>query len=779
MNIGRFIRDYLIAFVVLAALGVLFYWALYYQSLNSIRSDLKLESNQLINQLTNKLNIISREIHSDIHLLSEQYVVHNHQLTDDDTLLNKTIGLLWSSMAKQRKRYDQIRFLDINGQELIRINYNDGHPLLVDQVHLQSKKHRYYFSEALGAEPGTVTTSYLDLNIEHHQVELPLKPTLRFSTKVDTPAGKTLGIIILNYMAKNMLDEFLNISAGYSGNAMLLNWQGFSLQGQDATHNWSFMFPDNPQMRIGVQHQDAWQTIQHQTRGQLLNDKGLYTFERIDPSSKTGLTKECTHCLRILLYIPQKVIKAQSWRSLSYIAPMLVIIFIVLAAMVGTALWHREKRRINEYQIKKLNRKISHEHELFISSPGVIAKLRNELGWPIEFVSDNIEELLGYPPDYFQTGKISYSSLLDAEYLNQYTQETQKADRNRFITFKREPYQVIDRQQKPKWLQDTTHVIRNKHGKLTHFYVHLTDITPLKEAEYQLTQSHDYIQKVLDTIPDPTMVIDINTYQLELLNQSALNLYSKTQQIDRKMTCYQLTHKRTIPCQGNLDICPIKEIIQTQAPISVIHKHFDANGNIMHVDIRATPIFDDTGENIIQIIESHRDITETVEMEKQLLHIAETDRLTQIYNRMKFDEELKNMIAWASLTHNRFGLIMLDLDHFKQINDTFGHDKGDHVLKHTVELMHKRMRKSDMLARWGGEEFMIIAPLIDHDELSILVESLRSAVEQYHHEDIGQVTASFGATVVKPSDNIDSLIKRVDSALYVSKQNGRNRCTLL
>ncbi|MET0044363.1 MAG: GGDEF domain-containing protein, partial [Candidatus Thiodiazotropha sp. 6PLUC3] len=112
------------------------------------------------------------------------------------------------------------------------------------------------------------------------------------------------------------------------------------------------------------------------------------------------------------------------------------------------------------------------------------------------------------------------------------------------------------------------------------------------------------------------------------------------------------------------------------------------------------------------------------------------------------------------------------------VNDTYGHDMGDRVLKNTVDLLTGRIRKSDILARWGGEEFMIIAPLIDTKELRILTESLRSAIEQLEHEKVGNVTASFGASVVRSSDNIDTLLKRVDSALYESKQKGRNRCTV-
>jgi diguanylate cyclase (GGDEF)-like protein len=199
----------------------------------------------------------------------------------------------------------------------------------------------------------------------------------------------------------------------------------------------------------------------------------------------------------------------------------------------------------------------------------------------------------------------------------------------------------------------------------------------------------------------------------------------------------------------------------------------------MHVDVRATPIFDESGENVVQIIESHRDITDTINMEKKLQYIAETDRLTQIYNRTKFDEELKKQIAWASLSNQKFGLIMLDLDHFKEVNDSFGHDIGDKVLKNAVELLHNRIRKSDILARWGGEEFMIIAPQIEMDDLLTMIESLRKAIEEIEHDQAGTVTASFGATLLTTNDNIQSLLKRVDMALYRSKNSGRNRCTIL
>jgi diguanylate cyclase (GGDEF)-like protein/PAS domain S-box-containing protein len=778
MNIGRYIQSYLLLLIPLSAFTGLLFWILHIQAENNIKDELKLESNILINQLTNQLSMAFLEIHSDLKLLTEQYMLHRFDNTQNSAKVIKDLQQHWSSMAMQRGRYDQIRFLDAQGQEIIRINYNNGNPYAVKQDILQSKKHRYYFNEALNTPSGKIWSSYLDLNIERRQIELPLKPTIRFATRVESANGEIIGVVIINYLAKELLDKFRRISAGFSGNAMLLNWQGYSLLSADASQDWGFMFPDSPQSGIDVRHDQAWHTIQQQSRGQLVNQQGLYTFDYIAPSNSTKNLPNCKSCLRILLHIPNKLIEVKLERQVSHTMPMLMLSFSLLALLLGMALWQKVKRQTNEQHIKMLNHKISYEHELFLSSPGVIAKLRNEVGWPIEFISANAEDLLGYKPEYFQSGNITYSSIIDSNYLDKYTQETLKADQDRAITFNRSPYRVFDSSNNHKWVQETSHVIRNKYGRLTHFFVHINDVTPLKEAEERLTQSRDYIQKVVDTIPDPTLVINLDSYELELINQSALDLYNQGRQIISGTTCYRLSHKRNTPCKGNLDPCPIQEIKQKKRTVSVIHKHFDFDGNVIHVDVRATPIFDESGKNIVQIIESHRDITETVEMERKLQHIAETDRLTQIFNRMKFDEELKNQIAWASLTHNRFGLIMLDLDHFKQVNDTFGHDVGDQVLKNTVDLLHSIIRKSDILARWGGEEFMIIAPLINADELKTLAESLRSAIEQYCHEKVGKVTASFGASLVNPSDNIDSLLKRVDSALYESKQKGRNYCTL-
>jgi diguanylate cyclase (GGDEF)-like protein/PAS domain S-box-containing protein len=775
---GRLVRIYLTLLVALATFGGLLFWGIHQQTKTNVVNEFQLESNNLINQLTKQISLAFIEIHSDLLYIIEQQELRNIEAPQTKRSAIKKIQESWKSLALQRKRYDQIRFLDVNGQELVRINYENGNPFIVDEADLQSKKNRYYFTESINKQPGTIYSSPLDLNVENQQIELPLKPTIRFASPVIDSNGDTIGAVILNYLAENILNEFRRISAGYSGDAILLNWQGYTLLSPESAQDWGFMFPDSPQTGINVEHREIWQTIQKLDRGQEINSQGLYTFDSIHPSGEL-INNFCPSCLRVLLHIPDELIDARLWRQLASTVKILGLTLTIMLIVLATAIWNREKQKTNEDHIQNLNQQISNEHELFLSGPSIIAKLRNELGWPVEFISTNVQELLGYDPASFTNGKISFSNIIDPDYLEHYTEENIQADQDRLTDFKRSPYKIIDHSKQRKWVQDTTHVIRDELGRLTHFFVHISDVTHLKQIEEQLTESHTYIQKVVDAIADPTLVIDIDSHQLKLVNQSALKLYTNESHLKKGMTCYRLSHKRNTPCSGRHDPCPIAEIQKTKKPVSVIHKHYDNEGKVMHVDVRATPIFDESGQHVVQIIESHRDITDTINMERQLQHIAETDRLTQIYNRTKFDDELKKQIAWAGLTNNYFGLIMLDLDHFKQVNDNHGHDVGDKVLKTTVELLHKRIRKSDILARWGGEEFMIITPQVQQDDLLSMVESLRIAIEDIKHDKAGTVTASFGASMLLPNDNIQSLLKRVDMALYRSKNSGRNRCTIL
>jgi len=158
---------------------------------------------------------------------------------------------------------------------------------------------------------------------------------------------------------------------------------------------------------------------------------------------------------------------------------------------------------------------------------------------------------------------------------------------------------------------------------------------------------------------------------------------------------------------------------------------------------------------------------------------ARIDYLTGIYNRLMFNELLEAELQRARRYGSDLSLIMFDLDHFKEVNDTCGHNIGDHVLKEVAQLVSDSIRAHDILTRWGGEEFMVLIPKSDQSQAATLAEKLRCLVESYDFGKGLQITASFGVTKFKSEDNADSFTARSDAAMYLAKKNGRNRTEVL
>ena len=161
-------------------------------------------------------------------------------------------------------------------------------------------------------------------------------------------------------------------------------------------------------------------------------------------------------------------------------------------------------------------------------------------------------------------------------------------------------------------------------------------------------------------------------------------------------------------------------------------------------------------------------------------HKAHTDVLTGLPNRRFLDRLLELEIMTASATARPLALMMLDIDHFKLVNDRYGHHVGDTVLRSLAELLKANLRTADHIGRWGGEEFMIIASGSDLLAAGELAERLRSAVEAYRFPRVeGPITISFGVVTLSVSDTKETLIRRADRALYQAKRLGRNCVWLL
>lgn len=180
-------------------------------------------------------------------------------------------------------------------------------------------------------------------------------------------------------------------------------------------------------------------------------------------------------------------------------------------------------------------------------------------------------------------------------------------------------------------------------------------------------------------------------------------------------------------------------------------------------------------DNHSRLEESHKQLHEAME---KLAEIAVRDSLTGLYNRRHFIERLEEVIALAERSHEPFYLALIDLDHFKQVNDHHGHQVGDEILQRFAAVARQTLRRSDVLARYGGEEFIALFPEGSGDDIADVLERLRETFAGTSHDDLVPgltVTLSAGLAGWRPGDDADSLTKRADDALYAAKHQGRNR----
>ena len=158
-----------------------------------------------------------------------------------------------------------------------------------------------------------------------------------------------------------------------------------------------------------------------------------------------------------------------------------------------------------------------------------------------------------------------------------------------------------------------------------------------------------------------------------------------------------------------------------------------------------------------------------------LENLAMKDELTGVFNRHYLDQTMHTEMERQDRYLMPLSIIMMDIDHFKSVNDNFGHDVGDTVLMDTARLVNRGIRETDILFRWGGEEFFIIMPHTDITGAALLAEKLRKAIEGNNFPHVGKVTASFGVAERKKSEHRYDLFRRIDQALYRAKNSGRNK----
>ena len=200
-------------------------------------------------------------------------------------------------------------------------------------------------------------------------------------------------------------------------------------------------------------------------------------------------------------------------------------------------------------------------------------------------------------------------------------------------------------------------------------------------------------------------------------------------------------------------------------------KNKTKHNRIIWNEIKISPMYDYKGNKI-----GYVSTRENINYKKELEYITEHDLLTDIKNRRTYEKELEKHIHLSKrYEKNHFGLIMFDIDHFKEINDNYGHQIGDKILKTLCTNISTHLRENDTFARWGGEEFVILCPYTNIEQLEHIAKNLQKVIKNIDFSPVPNLTISLGLTVYKKDDSEVSIQKRVDSVLYKAKRNGRNQ----
>ena len=334
------------------------------------------------------------------------------------------------------------------------------------------------------------------------------------------------------------------------------------------------------------------------------------------------------------------------------------------------------------------------------------------------------------------------------------------------------------------WYQYSDRAIKWPDGRLVHMQVAI-DITERKKAEIVSRRSERFLNTIFESINDPFNIIDTD-YRIIKANESYAQIRGKTiaQLIGKR--CFEVLQNRQSPCEG----CSVKVTFDTGEPHTKEKLGRYSNVSQIWLEIYTYPIFDEMGR-VVSVIEYTRDITKRKQAEeerdilvKKLVHLSRTDDLTGLLNRRALIEKLGDEVRRSRRYKADLALIICDIDYFKEINDTHGHDAGDKVLQIISSLMKDLLRQTDVIGRYGGDEFLLILPETSLKGAREIAERIHDAVKEYEIK-IGldspiKTTVSLGvAQFDSEKEDVTDLVKRADNALYIAKGKGRDRVYLI
>lgn len=711
----------------------------------------------------------------------------------------------WQTLMASSPIYDQIRWIDATGQERLRIDNSATIPVRIADAQLQNKSHRYYFSKSVKLDTNQFYFSPFDLNVEHGVIDEPRKPMIRLAEPVVDSQGNRRGVIVLNYLGGSMLNKIKTITEQNNKNVWINNAQGYWLLGNKSENEWGFMY-NKPNLTLAKRYPESWQKILGQEKGHFTDKNGMWSFDTVRPMKETArlnlaifeqmVVDNVAHDKKIVLN--SKTYNPYFWKLVYFTpkqdivsimrsvrTPMYMGVFITFILVLLGSIFLARARLAKEQHIKVLeetnqrlditSRKLQQENHnktltqlelteslerysgvLSCSMDGFVLMDRNGI---ILECNDAFYAVLRSTDDYL--GGYTFASIFGHKQAQKITQ----AIANLFMS----GYSQLEVECKVDNTKYYIEISLMPIKATQQVCAFIRDITEKKESAFQLEMAASVFTHANEGIvltDENFLIVDVND-EFQFITRTNID-----EVLGKKPSLLE-SDKHSEDFYSDL----FDELLSKGHWYGEIWSR-RKTGELFLSFLTITRV-NHPHDNTLHYVWMFNDITLEKQYQKRLQNSAHYDSLTNLPNRFLLSDRIQQAMKETKRNQHVLAIVFIDLDGFKNINDTFGHDMGDYLLINIAKDMKAVLRATDTVARIGGDEFVaVICGLHNADEAEPIINKLLTAIAApvKKADQTLKVSGSLGVTYFPQENNLDGeqLIRQADQAMYQAKQSGKN-----
>jgi diguanylate cyclase (GGDEF)-like protein/PAS domain S-box-containing protein len=666
-----------------------------------------------------------------------------------------------------KRYYDQIRILDAQGRERVRINRDGENAVIVPEEKLQDKSDRFYFSKSIGMSQGDIYVSPLDLNVEQGVIEKPIKPVIRFAIPIMDSEKQNKGVLILNYLGAHLLTEIERTDiAGIHGQLLLINEGGYWLKGLRPEDEWGFMFADRSGQTLENHFPGTWEEISTSESGQIETSAGLFSYTRIHPRHDDHALSSAANWVEgggdwtLISFVDRELLADQ----MSPLRIKLISINLGVLVLLAIGVWWFVRIQTGygtsqknlfeaEKMISQLRESLNNGFVRYTPEGQIIEyneAYRQMLGFEAEELKGMFLQELTAQDSHSMESDIFEEQVLPQGHSKIYEKQSIRKDGSYFPVEKR------------------SFVSRNEQGEVESIWAIVSDISQRKEYEEKLR----LLASVFENTVEGIVITDLNGI-IEEVNPgfSKITGYSAKEAIGETPAILKSKHH-----SQDFYADMWREITDTGHWSGEIWNR--RKGGESYPERLSISAVTDYKGDVSHYISVFYDISDIKRGEEQLHHQAYHDALTGLPNRLLFLDRLETALIRARRYNAKVAVLFLDMDNFKTINDSLGHNVGDRLLQEVANTLVETLREEDAVARFGGDEFVVLIPASESEwNVCEIAKRILAAFSKPLQLDEDELYASFSIGIsLFPEDGTDaeSLIKNADLAMYQAKAQGKN-----